>query len=355
MEIKDFMDVINKLAENGNEKLLKEIMGSVSPVSKNMPGYDLLIKAQNIINYDGMNSDVYYDKPYLVTTRNQRYINKTLPEGASSACIILSAADTLFELISRDVKNIVALDINELQTLIYKLRRASILTLSAKDFENFLINPNSSKFMSIDVFKTVKNGFDQHDLEGVNVWEQLLSINPKEDLEKHFFKGIGGDVGKTVYSLPYLKRKVTYYELRDKLEKAKITIKLQSALDYLTENSEQKFDYIDITNILLFVYQLECKDNQNEFYKRIKTLKDIYRNNLNNGGTFVLDYLFGMHIEDLNNSPMSDQTSEYIRQIYQLTYQKLNDYFDLESINAEKLIDGFGPKSDTVIFTKKPR
>jgi len=74
------------------------------------------------------------------------------------------------------------------------------------------------------------------------------------DLKQYFFKGIGGDSYKTTQSLSYLKSKSKYYELRDKLEKAHIRILTDSAIDYLKDTPEAKYDYIDITNILLFIF-----------------------------------------------------------------------------------------------------
>ena len=60
--------------------------------------------------------------------------------------------------------------------------------------------------------------------------------------------------------LPFLRNKPGYYDLRTKLEKADIQIHIQDALEYLKQNPTQQFDYIDITNILLFIYQLQCED-----------------------------------------------------------------------------------------------
>jgi len=348
MDFKKFMEVASTI---DNEQILKELMGSVKILGKNDPGAKELAKAQNIIVKDGLDSSVYEEKPYIVTTRNQRYVNSVLPDNRDNAFVILSAADTLFELVSNDFKNIVSVDTNELQEFIYKLRRASILTLSTKDFENFLINYNDKKYMSLDVFKTVKEGFEKNDIKSINFWEQLLSLNPKEDLIEHFFKGVGGNISKTLYALPYLKRKVSYYELREKLEKANIIIKKEEALTYLLNNPDNKFDYIDITNILLFIYQFQCKDNEDDFKEKIKVLKTIYDQNLNNNGVFVLDYLFGINIEDLNIS--DENIHEYIRKIYKVTQEELNKMFNIETYNYEKLIDGFGPKNDTVVLTRK--
>lgn len=327
--------------------------GGAKALTRSTPGFKYIEKAQNIITKDGIDSSVYYDKPYLLTTRNQRYLDTTLQEGAQSAFVILSAGDTIFELVSRGVNKIVTVDVNDLQPLIFKLRKAAIMTLKPSQFEQFLIDSKGYRFMSQDVYKDVRQAFDKNDQETINFWDNILEINPQDDLRQYLFKGIGGDISKTRMSLPFLRNKPGYYDLRTKLEKADISINLQDALEYLKQNPNQQFDYIDITNILLFIYQLQCEDKPEKFNDILKTLKEIYNTNLNNGGVFVIDYLFGVALSDLDNITMEDPDKRKVQEIYKITLEKLRELFELESCTASKLIDGFGPQQDTIIYTKK--
>lgn len=352
LEMSKFLKEVEKLPENEKEFFLKQMEGSLAILDKSMPGAKEIERAQKIINFSDVSPDLYTERPYLITTRNQKYLDKTLPNEAESAFTILSAGDTLFELVSRGVKDVTAVDVNDLQNMVYKLRRASIMTLSAKDFENFLINTHTNKFMSPEIFKTVKEALDKDDIAAQNFWEQLITINPKEDLANFLFKGVGGDVSKTLNALPFVKRKVSYYELREKLEKVHINILNVEAFEYFQANPEAKYDYIDFNNILLFTYQLECREKAKKYKQKLGELKTIYDKNLNAGGTFVIDHFFGITLDDLDISG-TDKVNEYTKKIYNLTYDYLCEIFDIESFNVSKLIDGFGNSQDTVLLARK--
>jgi hypothetical protein len=353
IQMNEMQQLLKKLEGTPEGNLLKQMMGQSRLLTRSTPGFKQIEKAQNIITKDGMDTDVYYDKPYLLTTRNQRYLDTTLPNGADSAFTILSAGDTIFELVSRGVNHIVTVDVNDLQPLVFKLRKAAIMTLKPSQFEQFLIDSKGYRFMARDVYKDVREAFDKSDEPTINFWDNIIDINPQDDLRQYLFKGIGGDISKTRMCLPFLRNKPGYYDLRTKLEKADIQIHIQDALEYLKQNPTQQFDYIDITNILLFIYQLQCEDKPEKYNEVLKTLRTIYDTNLNNGGVFVIDYLFGVGLSDLENITMEEPEKRKVQEIYKITLEKLRELFELESCTVSKLIDGFGPKQDTIIYTKK--
>ena len=143
IQMNEMQQLLKKLEGTPEGNLLKQMMGQSRLLTRSTPGFKQIEKAQNIITKDGMDTDVYYDKPYLLTTRNQRYLDTTLPNGADSAFTILSAGDTIFELVSRGVNHIVTVDVNDLQPLVFKLRKAAIMTLKPSQFEQFLIDSNN--------------------------------------------------------------------------------------------------------------------------------------------------------------------------------------------------------------------
>lgn len=130
-----------------------------------MPGGKLFAKAQEILLSD---DDKYYaSKPYMSTTQNQRYLTKILTKNAQNVCVILGAGDTIFQLASQGIKNIVALEINDLQEAVFKLRKAALFTLSNTEFENFLLDIESKDFLSKEILEKVKEGFN--DLQTLQV------------------------------------------------------------------------------------------------------------------------------------------------------------------------------------------
>lgn len=311
-----------------------------------MPGADILLKAQNVINRDGIDPDVYIDKPFLFTTQNQHYLEKTLPKEVNNAFVILGTGDTLFELVARDIKSITALENNDLQMLVFKLRLAAFKTLSAIDYERFLLDSGSHKFLSYDVFKTVKEALD--DEADINTWDILLSRNPKEDLMYHLFKVIDYDLNANKSLITYLRSKKGYYAVREKLEKASINIVFGDALEYLEKNPEIKYDYIDITNILLFIFQILCNSNPNQFAMVVNRLKKIFEANLNPNGVMVLDYWFNHTLENLGvGFEIKNANGLTSSDIYKSIYDALNSGFDLEMFNIK------AREEDTVFLTRK--
>ncbi|MBE6156210.1 MAG: hypothetical protein E7161_00480 [Firmicutes bacterium] len=351
-EINQLKKGIKQLLDSGNEALAKEILAQTHLIRKEMPGFSQIVKAQDIINKDGFDSTIYNDKPYLTTTENQRYLDVTIPGNASSACVILGAGDTVFELLSRGINKIVALDINELQLLIYRLKKASIMTLSAKDYESFLIDCNSSKFLSKKVFGNIKDGFNQREEDAYYFWKTILEVNPSEDIAKHLFKGLIQPASKIRFALPYLGNKKNYYELRSKLEQADIQLEQTDVISYL-QNTELTFDYIDITNILLFYFQLDCSKNFDTLQKRMQMLKTIYNERLNSGGTFVFDYWFGFTIESMYTYVPTNEIQKMSVNLYRSIYENLLEMFEIETHTISGIIEGIRPDKDTILLTRK--
>ena len=336
-----------------NDNIMKVFDERYFGLSKNTPEFKLFSQAQRLINLSDFKELVYDDKPYLISTQNQHYLDKTVPENATDACVILGSGDTVFELANRNVKNIVAIDKNNLQELVFWLRYASMLTLSHKDFCSFLIESNNHKFMSSDVFDTVKDGFTEDSQIELKTWELLFRFNPRECFQEQLFKNVGGNPKTVIKTFPYLESKPTYYETRDKLEKINLDIKIISILDYFIANPDKKFDYIDITNILLFVYQYECKNDKNEFKKIRTILKEIFKQNLNYEGVLVLDYFFGLDFDDLNEEKIKHADFPLVNTIYKSTSELLQESFELETFQLNKQIPGFGPNQDRILLTRK--
>ena len=99
---------------------------------------------------------------------------------------------------------------------------------------------------------------------------------------------------------------------------------------------------------MLFIYQTRCNNNDEKFQQELQKLRNIFEYNLNDGGTFILDYFFGVALDsDFSNMDM------LIKPIYNAIADFLKNNFDLESIQVEKQIPGFGNDLDSVILTRK--
>lgn len=360
MDIEHLIRVASTLVEMQKTKELEELMANVLIKKRGEVGSHLLQEAQFVIVKDGVDVDAYAKKPYLTTTQNQQYLNTTLPKDVRSAFIILGSGDTLFELASRGIKDITAAEKNELQILVAKLRIASLKTLSAKDYEAFIVDHGNRRFLSKDIFRTVSEAL-KDDEETLAVWTDILNLNPREDVRDHFLKNVtegGGNLSTLKYGIPYLKRKPSFYEARKTLEEANIKIVLGEAIDYLLRHPSENFDYIDITNILLFYYQFECGNNEATFLKSISKLRTIYEKSLKSGGTFTFDYQFGANAKNYDGSIRSkigagNFISVRAIEIYRNIYNALIEHFDLQVGTVESVIKGVDKARDTYLYTTK--
>lgn len=326
---------------------------------KKLPGGELLVKAQELLLSDDIED--YHNKPYLVTTQNQRYLAEVLPKNAQKVCVILGAGDTIFQLVSQGIKEIVALEINDVQEVVFKLRKAALLTLSNTEFENFLIDMESKDFLSEEILEKVEKGF-MNDDGGYVFWYAFLKFNEKEEMCKYFFKGglnHDADLCKCRYALPYLKRRGLYNRVQQNLAKTDLQIIVKDAVEYLTDTNEL-FEFIDITNILMFVYQVQCKDDQVKFRELVKELRIIYNKNVKPGGTMVLDYMFSITPRELESSKSkvtdNDVFALKTETMYKDIYRALKEEFDdLETLQISSSCTAvpLTGSTDTVLYVKK--
>ena len=110
-----------------------------------------------------------------------------MPSDSKRVASILGSADNIFECVAEGIGTIHAWDTNCLQNATYHLKRASILALSPKEYDQFLVDYNSKRYLSSDLFQAVKPAF--LDKEYQNAWDIIFGMNPREDLKHYLFKG----------------------------------------------------------------------------------------------------------------------------------------------------------------------
>lgn len=354
MKKQEALDFFKRVYESNNPEIMKRIVKGCSIVQKDNPALDEIGRAQEIINNSSEDHMLYRGRPYMLSTQNQRYLQQTVPENAQSAFVILSPGDTTFELILKDLKRIVAVDTNDMQQMVFKLRWASILTLNAKDFDSFTVNSRHDRFMNQEVYNHVRPAIKEEKVQCF--WDHVLSVNDRQELKENFFKNANDDLFAIKQSLSFLRNKSTYYDLRNKLEQnPDVITPIVDAIQFFDDNPDVKFDYIDITNILLFIYQMECNNDIDLFRQKIIKLRQIFEKNLNPGGTFVLDYLFGTSKTSVCDLEKLKDLDPKAQTVYFNTYKLLQEYFELDHAEYSRIIHSFGKENDTVVFTKKPK
>ena len=326
---------------------------------RKMPGGELFAKAQEILLSD--DDEYYVCKPYIATTQNQRYLLEVVPKHAKRVCVVLGAGDTIFQLASKGIKDIVAVEINDLQTVIFKLRKAALFTLTNTEFENFLLDLESKDFLSEEILEKVKRGFMEDEEKEMNFWDVFLELNLKEEIVEYFIKGglEHADLYKRRYALPYLKRSGVYDLASKNLKESNLRIEVEDALEFFNKTTEM-FDFIDITNILMFIYQIKCNNDQEKFEKVIKVLERIYKKNLKPGGTMVLDYMFSISPKELETSKSKIKDGSSIarktEELYKNVYNALKKTFNtLETLQVTACCTPIPLRGDidTVIYVRK--
>lgn len=297
--------------------------------------------------------DDYSIKPYLNTTQNGEYIRSLISEKVNNAYVILGGGDSVFQLLMNDILDITAIDVNELQNAIFALKKACIRTLNMYQYESYLLDKDSIHFLSEDIFRYVKDGFLEEEQTEKRLWETIFGNTPLEEIKTYFFKG-GLEccpIDITRMALPFVKKKGLYNKIKTNLENAKIDVKIGDAVANLVGNNK-KYDLIDITNILLFQYQLLSKEEYKEYLLKIRK---IYEENLNENGTFILDYMFGLNIKQLLNGGNFEGLQSQQLQIYQQIHKELIDTFKLEKREIVGTVGATVLKGDTdiVVYTKK--
>lgn len=328
------------------EKLLKNITKNAKVISKDTVGVKDIQNAFKIINSPIPN---YNELTYFFPTENLRYIKEFELSEKNSAFTITGSGKSILELVRQGYKKVVSVDTNPFTSHILKLNLAAVRCLSSKEYDKFLLNCDHQYFLSKDIFSNIVDGFN-NDEKSINFWDCVL-INDKEDLLKYFFKPISSDYYHIKYGLPFMK---DYYTLKDNIDNVQIESYTDDALNYLKRHPEQKFNYIDITNILIFVYQIKCGNDTKKFIKLLKSLREIYDINLLDEGIFVLDYFFGADINSVLGKADSDLLS-VAKEAYSQTFLYLRENYDLESISVEKIINLEQKCNDTLLFTKKRR
>lgn len=356
-----------------NKRLLDSLNANVK-VQKNEIGMVEARHAQYIIDVDktSMALDNYEKKPYLTSAKNNRYFEVLPNRNLFNACIIAGSADSIFELLRRGITKIDAVDINKFQIMTAVLKVAALKTLDRNEYEDFLLYDNP-RLLSYNTFKRIIDNID--DEEAKSFWDTLIRNNASNtDVYDIFFKNQYAEADKYRYNNLYIKKNGSYELVRKNLENASIKFHQSDALDFLL-NSRIKYDIIDITNILLSYYQ---KYDFDEIDIIMKKIDRIYNEKLEPNGIFILDYWRGIIKSELpemidrlliekidKDFTITDRqllatgmkelgpiVYEHVRNIYKDSYDRLSKY-GLVAKEITKASEGYGPKNDTIVYTRK--
>ncbi len=301
-----------------------------------------LRKAKKIITNSGstifVTNKYDLDKPYWAATQNLNYISDlSKKKDINRAFTILGSSDNIFELVRLGVPNIVATDINTFAKYIFYLKKAAIKTLSVKEYISFLLEPTSEEFFKRAVFeKKVIYGFNSDEEQYKEFWFNMFKYYDKRDILDSFvnsgFKHTKGE--DRVNFMTYIQNK-KYEQVRENLTKTSIEIYDEDALEVLKNLENELFDWIDITNILLWVFQFDTQEDITLFRKYVEDLEAVIRERLSESGIFAIDYMFktqdpkGLLKESIKESSF---LMNRINEVYSIIFRTINDYFSISTL-----------------------
>ena len=304
-------------------------------------------------------------KPYLATTQNLGYIPKLCP-APEKAFTILGSGDSVFQLVYSGAKRIEAVDANEEQFRVFSLRRAAIMALEYKDFCDFLLRPYGKKFLSRGIFERVLPHFQFGENETSLFWKDFFGAIKITDIVtyKCFFRGgIEFCGNETKKSLAYIKDLKAYNQLKANLKAASIRLHHDDAIDFLIRNGLD-YDWVDISNILIYYYQCVANRGPDIFEKNLRRLAEAWNDSANNpSSTMVLDYMFGIGKHELENGTMKSRTARSIcesglLEIYDRIFTTLTANFgQLQIMEVRELADAMptkGPMDSVIYVTGRP-
>ncbi|MBQ9834444.1 MAG: DUF3419 family protein [Bacilli bacterium] len=242
-----------------------------------------------ILNYNIGNSFETYSKVYSFTNENLAKLYPLMHfEKYNSALTVLSSGDHAFNLIYMGVDKVDTFDTNRL-TEYYALgfKKTAIECLSYQEFMNMFqgLSKISSEYF-LEMMKFVIENMDKKYKEFFGeFYEFITTLNYHNYLIK-LFRNDTKIADRDINNL-YLQSANAYQLMQQRLEKAKITFKKCDAKN-LTHNF-QTYDLIDMSNVLASMRKISFYDEQID--QRISNIiKYLYKNNLNNNGTLLVEY-----------------------------------------------------------------
>ena len=307
------------------------------------------------------------ERPFLATTQNLSYIQKLHPT-PEKAFTILGSGDSVFQLVYRGTKSITAVDANENQINVFYLRRAAIKALNCNDFYEFLLRASSKNFLSRAIFERVAPYFGVGEIKAQQFWQNFFEkYTPIRDVHTYglFFRG-GIEfcgINNVRESLAFLKNPGAYQQLKQNLKSATITLHHSDAIDFLTQSGAD-YDWIDLSNVLVYYYQCASNFGPNVFSNNIKKLQEVWDRDVVKDGrnsVMVLDYMFGIGKRELENNLIKTRSAKnayekMVLEIYSQTFAELTaDFGEVGIMETKEVADAMPTKGykDSVLYVTK--
>lgn len=244
--------------------------------------------AVNVINRNlKVNSlENYFSKFYLFSNENLSGYLKENDYIGKSAITVGSSGDQVFNLINYGCEDITLYDINPNIKYYYDLKKAAIYGLDKEQFFEFLLGFKilfkNRKFFNYETYLKISKYLDS---DSKIFWDYLF--NNIFDMKKLFFNDFLG-MGKLIHNNDYLKE--DFNILRRKMDKSNVSI--CNGDIYNLDKLNNKYDYIFLSNVFDYFYDVPNYDNLMKNYFEYTSLLDKIKLLLNDDGKLFFHYLW---------------------------------------------------------------
>ncbi len=188
--------------------------------------------------------------PLIASNETNSYMKKVIKNG-DSVLAIAGAFDHLADMVLHGAKNIMAVDINELQFPICWLKYWSFCFFtSCRDYMDFILNPTSKKMLDTDIMKSVLDFVPDGDMK--EFWKRIYEQTSPLEIRRNYLYGeqkfIGSSEGREMNYQYY--RKDNFTKVKESLDSTCIYLQNSNIFDI---DFCGNFDVVHLSNIHNFM------------------------------------------------------------------------------------------------------
>ena len=231
-----------------------------------------------------------------------------------------------------------------------------------------MLRASSKNFLSRGIFERVAPYFGVGEIKAQQFWQNFFEkYTPIRDVHTYglFFRG-GIEfcgINNVRESLAFLKNPGAYQQLKQNLKSATVTFHHSDAIDFLTQGNAD-YDWIDLSNILVYYYQCASNFGPNVFSDSIKKLQEAWNRDAIKDGkrsVMVLDYMFGIRKRELEKGLIKTRGAKnayekMVLEIYDQIFAELTANFGkVDIIEVKEVADAMPTKGikDSVLYVAK--
>lgn len=218
-------------------------------------------------NYAGeIYTDTYAENlPMLFSNENDYWMKSINPEQLKKVACVAGSGDQLVDFALQGAKEITAIDINPAQLPIIYVKLKLIINGSFREFDECMLNPHSTKCMSLELLRNVLKERDSTTQAVLAFWERLFELSEEsarrkkmstqEYVRRNFFlceKNFLDHNSNRVIQCNYLENEKAFKRAKEALKKTKITLKQG---DIFNCDSDGRYTFVHLSNLHDFVVE----------------------------------------------------------------------------------------------------